>query len=173
MWRNFWGGPEVPVPNIGRVAATPIFGPKISNPANKVKTKHMGALLVATGLLCTRISFFFEIGQKMAELWTKNVCPYMGARAKLSFILPIAWANINIFEWNHFYSISGHRIHILSEYHPFICINVDVRPEKLKIAVISVREIGDSNFTKKPKAFTFFIRFGWNFQYTSKSVFLA
>ena len=42
--------------------------------------------------------FLFEIGQKMAELWTKNVCPYMGARAKFSLILPITWANINIFE---------------------------------------------------------------------------
>ena len=42
--------------------------------------------------------FLFEIGQKMAELWAKNVCPYMGVQAKLSLILPIAWANINIFE---------------------------------------------------------------------------
>ena len=46
------------MPNIGRVAATPIFGPKIPNLANKVKTMQMGALLVATGLLFIRISFF-------------------------------------------------------------------------------------------------------------------
>ena len=42
--------------------------------------------------------FLFEIGQKMAELLTKIVCPYMGASAKLGYFLPIIWANINIFE---------------------------------------------------------------------------
>ena len=42
--------------------------------------------------------FLFEIGQKMTELLTKNVCPYMGAHAKLLNFSPITWANINIFE---------------------------------------------------------------------------
>ena len=32
--------------------------------------------------------FRFEIGQKMAELLTKIVCPYMGASAKFGYFLP-------------------------------------------------------------------------------------
>ena len=55
------------MPNIARRVATPNFGPKISNSPYKVKTEQMGALLVATDVLSTRI-YFFEIGQKMAEL---------------------------------------------------------------------------------------------------------
>ena len=51
-------GSELPVPNIARRAATPNFGRKISNLPFKVKTKQMGALLVATDVLSTRISFF-------------------------------------------------------------------------------------------------------------------
>ena len=38
--------------------------------------------------------FLFEIGQKMTELWTKNVCPYMGTQAKFSLILPITAAKM-------------------------------------------------------------------------------
>ena len=56
------------------------FWPKILNLPNKVKTKQMGALPVATDVLSTRISFF-EIGQKMAELWATTLCPNMGATA--------------------------------------------------------------------------------------------
>ena len=61
---QIWGGSEHPVPNIVHRVATPNFGPKISNSPYKVKTKQMGALLVATDVLSTRISFFSN--------WTKN-----------------------------------------------------------------------------------------------------
>ena len=50
------------------MAATPIFGPKISN------FLHTGALLVATSLLSMRISFLLIIGQRMAGLWAKKAC---------------------------------------------------------------------------------------------------
>ena len=44
--------------------------------------------------------FLFEIGQKMAELSTKIVCPlYMGASAKLGDFLPTTWANTDIFQY--------------------------------------------------------------------------
>ena len=56
------------------MAATPIFGPKISNFLNMPKTMLAGALLVATSLLSTRISFLLIIGQRMAGLWAKKAC---------------------------------------------------------------------------------------------------
>ena len=40
----------------------------------------------------------FENGRKMAEIWPKNVCPYMGVRRKISSFWPITWPNINIFD---------------------------------------------------------------------------
>ena len=40
------------------------FWPKILNLPNKVKTKQMGALLVATDVLSTRISFFLKLDKK-------------------------------------------------------------------------------------------------------------
>ena len=46
--------------------------------------------------------FFFEIGQKMAELWAKTICPSMGATAKFHSFWPITWSNINIFQWTCF-----------------------------------------------------------------------
>ena len=54
------------------MAATPIFGPKISNFLNMPKTMLAGAQLVATRLLSTRISFLLIIGQRMAGLWAKK-----------------------------------------------------------------------------------------------------
>ena len=59
-----------------RRVATPNFGQKMSNFANKVKIKQMGALLVATG---ARISFFFELDKKWlsygpkrdAQIWAR------------------------------------------------------------------------------------------------------
>ena len=67
------------MPNPVRRVATPNFGQKISNFSNKVKTKHMGALLVATGLLSTRISFFLKLDKKWlsygpkrdAQIWAR------------------------------------------------------------------------------------------------------
>ena len=79
----------------------------------------------------------------------------------------------NIVEWNHFHSICGHEIHILSKFHLFICKNVHLKPEKPKIANISIRKTRKSDFTKNSKAFSFFIRFGSNFQDTLESVFRA
>ena len=52
------------MPKIARRAATPNFGPKISNSPNNVKIKQMGALLVATDVLSTRIPFFFKLDKK-------------------------------------------------------------------------------------------------------------
>ena len=43
---------------------------------------------------------FYEIDQKLTELWPENVCPYMGACRKNSSFWPITWPNINIFELN-------------------------------------------------------------------------
>ena len=60
------------MPNIGRVAAAPIFGPKIPNLANKVKTKQIGALLVATGLQFIRISFFLKLAKKWLSYGRKT-----------------------------------------------------------------------------------------------------
>ena len=54
------------------MAATPIFGPKISNFLNMPKTMLAGALLVATSLLSMWISFLLIIGQRMAGLWAKK-----------------------------------------------------------------------------------------------------
>ena len=96
MWRNFWGGPEVPVPNIGRVAATPIFGPKISNSANKVKTKHVGALLVATGLLCTRISFFLKLDKKWLS-YEQYSYAHIWAQAPIRAVFCLKLRQISIF----------------------------------------------------------------------------
>ena len=53
--------------NSVRRVATPNSSRKISNFPNKVKTKKMGAQLVATGVLSKRV-FFFEIAQKITEL---------------------------------------------------------------------------------------------------------
>ena len=54
------------------MVATPIFGPKILKFLNMPKTMLAGALLVATSLLSTRISFLTMIGQRMAGLWAKK-----------------------------------------------------------------------------------------------------
>ena len=42
--------------------------------------------------------FLFEIGQKMAELWAKRVCPNMGACTKFSRFCCIMWVKMNIFQ---------------------------------------------------------------------------
>ena len=60
------------VTSSAHMAATPIFGPKISNFLNMPKTMLAGALLVATSLLSMRISFLLIIGQRMAGLWAKK-----------------------------------------------------------------------------------------------------
>ena len=61
------------MPNIARRVATPNFGPKISNSPYKVKTKQMGALLVATDVLSTRISFFLKLTKKWPSYGPKRV----------------------------------------------------------------------------------------------------
>ena len=64
-----------PVPELLRGFSTPgdhrcaqgghaLFWPKKSNDQNKLKTKLVGALLVATGLLHTWISFFLKLDKK-------------------------------------------------------------------------------------------------------------
>ena len=50
-------GFQLPVPNSARWVATPNSGRKISILSNKVKTKQMGVLLVATDVLSRNISF--------------------------------------------------------------------------------------------------------------------
>ena len=70
---------------------------------------QIGALLVATGLLIIRISFFLKLDQKWlsygpktyAHIWARRDMTYvhmLGAGAKFSLILPTTWANINIFQ---------------------------------------------------------------------------
>ena len=54
--------------------------PKISNFLNKAKTMLVGALLEATGLLSTRISFFLKLNKKWlsyepkcgAQIWARH-----------------------------------------------------------------------------------------------------
>ena len=74
--------------NSACLVATPNSGRKISNLPNKVKTKLMGALLVAINFRSTT----------MAELWAKMPCPNMGATTKRHSFWPIAWSDINIFQ---------------------------------------------------------------------------
>ena len=90
------------MPNIACRVATPNSGPKIPNLPNKVKTKQMGALLVAIDVLSTRISFFLKL-DKMAKLWAKTLCPNMGATAKFHSFWPMTWSNINIFQSGYLY----------------------------------------------------------------------
>ena len=82
------------VTSSARMAATPIFGPKISNFLNMPKTMHAGALLVATSLLSTRISFLLIIGQRMAGLWAKK---HVKLPNILGVIHLISWPNVDIF----------------------------------------------------------------------------
>ena len=51
-------------------------------------------------------NIFSPIGQKMAELWPKNVCPYMELLIFWGLFWPITWPNINFFQWDLVYSIS-------------------------------------------------------------------
>ena len=44
----------------------------------------------------------FEIGQKMTELWPKNVCPYMGIGSILGLFWPVASLSCNILDSNLF-----------------------------------------------------------------------
>ncbi len=53
----------------------------------------------------------FEIGPNLTELWPKPVCPYLGASAENGQIVPIIWANDQIFDPNLHYKISRHKIH--------------------------------------------------------------
>ena len=55
------GGFELPLPNGAHWVATNNIWPKISNLSNKVKTKQLGSLLVATGFLRTRVFFFLKL----------------------------------------------------------------------------------------------------------------
>jgi hypothetical protein len=80
--------------------ATLNSGRKISNFSDKVTTKDVGALLVTTGLLSRRISFFVKLDKK---LWAKfdkdagqNAIPNMGPSAKFYRFQHISWANIKI-----------------------------------------------------------------------------
>ena len=76
------------------MAATPIFGPKISNFLNMPKTMLAGALLVATSLLSMWISFLLIIGQRMAGLWAKK---HVKLPNLLGVVNLISWPNVNIF----------------------------------------------------------------------------
>jgi hypothetical protein len=63
----------------GWPVATADSGPTISNFSNKVKTKQMGALLVATEY---EDIFHYDFGQNMTELWAKKIlCPNMSESA--------------------------------------------------------------------------------------------
>ena len=62
------------MPNIARRVATPNYGLKISNLPNKVKTKQMGALLVAIYVLSTKIYFFSKL-EKNSWVMSQNTKP--------------------------------------------------------------------------------------------------
>ena len=59
-----------------------------------------------------RDTLFYEIGQKMAEIRPKNVCPYMGIRSKFAHLWPIYWPNIDNFERNQLLSIVTANLYI-------------------------------------------------------------
>ena len=82
---------DIPVPELLRGFSTPgdhrcaqgghaLFWPKKSKDQNKLKIKLVGALLVATGLLIIRISFFLKLDKKWlsygpktyAHIWARS-----------------------------------------------------------------------------------------------------
>jgi hypothetical protein len=58
----------------------------------------MGYILVATGLLSARISFFFKLDKKWLSNVPKNYAQILGQVPNLGHLQPITWANINIFQ---------------------------------------------------------------------------
>ena len=115
--------------------------------------------------------FLFEIGQKMAELWAKNVCPNMGASAKLRSFCPVTWPNINIYRWDQLYMISRPWIHILTSLQHNTYYIVVLRPKIDKIGNISVRVFAKAGCAKFPISSPFFKIFARNFQDARRSEF--
>ena len=76
----------------------------------------------------------------MADLWSKNVCPYMGIWAKCPHLWPLSSPNINIFEWDQLPLMYTIDLYIFSTLQPKISQNVDLRsknPQKCTKMLIS------------------------------------
>ena len=73
--------------NNARRVATPNAARKISNLSSKVKTKQMGALLVATDVLSTRIFSFMKVNKKWLTYEPKHYAQIQAQPPKSNFLL--------------------------------------------------------------------------------------
>ena len=104
----------------------------------------------------------------MAELWPKNVCPYMEWLVYLETFWPITWQNINILRCDEVYSISTMKLRILCKFQLNVSKNMDSKAEKPQkchtICCISICAFCSISITDIAPLPTFFYIFTLNFK---------